>query len=333
MESWYDDDNSLPQSAAVVRAGVMTVLTNTTSGQPCLACLSVHTTTAFRLETSWFYRCIDCRSLFCASTQVPRDPEKYHQEETAALYNLYYDGLRSQQACRILDGLRELLPAPARLLDVGCGNGLFVAKAAATGYVSRGIDTSLPPSEACHVPDRLSRRPAKEEARSGERYDVVTLLNVLEHVPNPDSFLADVVSVLRPGGVFICSLPLSNGTVYTLCEWLYRLTGGSAAVPLKTVLQWHMAAPHVFLPTAKGVRVLMQRHFNAVPEVLHHQRIVDVRNLTKRIALERQQRHVTLWENALLMCGGHVMGLLSEWAALCGRPDEVFFFVRRPSHG
>lgn len=323
----------LPPLAALVPAGVLTVLTTTRSSHPCLACLSVRTKTAFRLETSWFYRCDDCHSLFCDSAHVPRDRERYHQEETAALYNLYYDGLRSQQACRILDGLRNLLPAPARLLDVGCGNGLFVAKAAEAGYESRGIDTSLPPREACHVPVRLSRRPAEEEARSGVQYDVVTLLNVLEHVPNPDCFLADVVSVLRPGGMFVCSLPLSNGSVYTVCEWLYRLTGGSAAVPLKTVLQWHMAAPHVFLPTAKGVRELMQRHLHAVPDVLQHQRIVDVRNLTKRIALERQQRHVTLWENALLTCGGHVLGLLSDWAAFSGRPDEVFFFVRRPSHG
>lgn len=303
------------------------------SQQRCLACMSPRTAAAFRLDRSWFYRCRDCRSLFCEPTQSGRDLGNYHQAEASALYNHYYDGLRTAQATEILHDLKTWLSPPASLLDVGCGNGLFVSQAAAAGFLSRGVDTSLPPRDMCHVPDQLSQRTVAKEVRQGTMYDVITVLNVLEHVPNPDVFLQDVDRLLRPGGVLACSLPLSSGVIYTLCEWLYRMTGGSAAVPLKTVLQWHTAAPHVFLPTAAGVRRVMRRHFGSSPECFYSQRIVDVRNLSKRIALERKQRHVTAWENVVLYCGGYALGLLGKVAASRGKPDEVYFFVRKPTDG
>lgn len=299
----------------------------------CLACLSTRTAAAFRLERSWFYRCRECHTLFCEPTRTGGDLGDYHRPEASALYNGYYDGLRASQSAEILRGLRALVPPPASLLDVGCGNGLFVAQAAADGYASRGIDTSLPPRDMCHMPGQLSPCTADEEARQGATYDVVTVLNVLEHVPNPDAFLQVVARLLRPGGILVCSMPLSSGMIYTVCEWFYRITGGSAAVPLKTVLQWHMAAPHVFLPTVAGVRHIMRRNFGSLPEGMRWQRIVDVRNLSKRIALERKQRHVTAWENAVLYCGGHALGVLGQVAANCGKPDEVYFFVRQRNDG
>lgn len=257
----------------------------------------------------------------------------YHQADAADLYNRYYDGLRAAQARQILYGLRKLCPPSARLLDIGCGNGLFLAKATEAGYACRGIDTSLPPREACHQPEHLSQRSAIEEADSGAMYDVVSVLNVLEHVPEPDSFLRVVSRLLRPGGLFVCSMPLSSGMIYGICEWLYRVTGGSAVIPLKTVLQWHMAAPHVFLPTIEGIRLLMQRHFGSPPEDIASQQIVDVRNLSNRIALECKQRHVTAWENIVLFGGGHALGALGAIASRLGKPDEVYFFVRRRADG
>lgn len=308
----------------------MTRVPDTTDrASPCTACLSPRTLPVFRVDSTWFFRCRDCKTLFCKPRRAPLELCDYHQADAADLYNRYYDGLRASQAAEILRGMRIACPPPARLLDVGCGNGLFVAKATEAGYSCRGIDTSLPPRRACHLPDHLSQRSVADEADQGVTYDVVSVLNVLEHVPEPDAFLRVVARLLRPGGVLVCSMPLSSGMIYGLCEWLYRATGGSAVIPLKTVLQWHMAAPHVFLPTVDGIRHLMRRCFGSPPEGIASQRIVDVRNLSNRIALERKQRHVTAWENIVLLCGGYALGSLGAIASSLGRPDEVFFFVRR----
>ena len=298
----------------------------------CLACLSRCVKVAFLIESCRFFRCRDCKTLYCDPQRRVGDLSSYHASDSSHFYNTYYDSLRTSQSTEILRGLRAVLPPPATLLDIGCGNGLFVEMAAAAGYESRGIDTSLPPRHALHAADRLSQQAADMEAESGRAYDVVCALNVLEHIPAPDDFLNVVSKLLRPGGVFACAMPLSSGMIYRACEAFYRVTCGTGAIPLKTVLQWHMAAPHVFLPTLRGLKHVMRRHFGTAMEGMRSQRIVDVRNLSKRITLEKKQRPVGAWEHMVLTCGGHVLGVVGAISSHRGWPDEVFFFVRRATN-
>jgi len=267
--------------------------------------------------------------VFSNAPGAARDLSEYHSTDASKNYNQYYDALRAAQAAPILRGLSDLQPPPANLLDIGCGNGVFVKAAADAGYESRGIDTSLPPHECAHAANRVFQGSVFDEVEQGRVYDVVTILNVLEHIPDPNRFLSAVVRLLSPGGICACAMPLSSGTIYRACEVLCKLSFGSLSMPLKTVLQWHMAAPHVFLPTSQGICRIMQRYFGDRPSKMRTQKIVDVRNLHRRIALEQKQRHVSAPELAMLYIGGYGLGVAGRAAATLGRPDEVFFFVER----
>ncbi len=46
---------------------------------------------------------------------------------------------------------------------------------------------------------------AEALAEAGERFDVVLALEVVEHVPDPDAFMATACSLVRPGGLFVLS--------------------------------------------------------------------------------------------------------------------------------
>ena len=105
-------------------------------------------------------------------------------------------------------GVRHL-PAGGRVLDVGCGNGLFVAEAAAAGWQASGIDLDTAAVEAGRsigldlAVEGIEQRAAREPAA----FDAVTLSHVLEHVPDPVAFLASARDLLRPGGVVWIATP------------------------------------------------------------------------------------------------------------------------------
>jgi SAM-dependent methyltransferase len=99
-----------------------------------------------------------------------------------------------------------------RLLDVGCGNGAFVAAAAAAGYAAEGHD--LAPKVAAAAAARWSlpvhTGPLADLAAAGA-YHVVTLWDTLEHAVSPPALVADVARLLAPGGAVVVLSPHSAG--------------------------------------------------------------------------------------------------------------------------
>lgn len=93
-----------------------------------------------------------------------------------------------------------------RLLDIGCGNGLFVGLAREAGYESHGIEMSQE-AVAIAVGNGITGVQCGTEEtiiESGETFDVLTLHHVLEHVPDPFPYLKRIQKLLRrPGGIIV----------------------------------------------------------------------------------------------------------------------------------
>lgn len=106
-----------------------------------------------------------------------------------------------------------------RILDVGCGNGLLLAKLNRPGWVLHGLE----PDAGCV--ERVRRGLGIDVRRGvlGDRcfepgFDVITMFHVLEHVPDPRADLAEVHRLLRPGGVFIVEVPSCDGYGFALAR-------------------------------------------------------------------------------------------------------------------
>ncbi len=94
-----------------------------------------------------------------------------------------------------------------RVLDVGCGTGELVAHLAETGFEPLGIDPSVEAVAFAEAHDRRVCCIALEELATCERFDAITLLNVLEHVTKPVDMLERCKGLLRPGGLICIRVP------------------------------------------------------------------------------------------------------------------------------
>jgi 2-polyprenyl-3-methyl-5-hydroxy-6-metoxy-1,4-benzoquinol methylase len=97
-----------------------------------------------------------------------------------------------------------------RVLDIGCGFGLFVSLAQDQGWEAHGVDLSdVAVSYAREVRGVASvQRCSLEQAGfSDSFFDAVTMWNVLEHVSDPLATLRQVHKLLRQGGVLLVRVP------------------------------------------------------------------------------------------------------------------------------
>ena len=132
-----------------------------------------------------------------------------------------------------IDGLAPL--AGKRVLDVGCGGGILAEAMARRGASVTGIDLSERPLRVAQLHLVESGLSIQYELRSAEQYserfagafDVVTCMELLEHVPDPASTVAACARLAAPGGRVFFSTINRNPKAYLFAvvgaEYLLRL--------------------------------------------------------------------------------------------------------------
>ena len=120
-------------------------------------------------------------------------------------------------------------------LDVGCGAGLLAEPLARLGARVTAIDAS---AELIRVAsDHAIASGLEIDYRAGEvgelegQFDLITCMEVIEHVADPSTFVAELARLLAPGGLLILSTPNATGwsklLMITIGEGLGRIPHGT----------------------------------------------------------------------------------------------------------
>ncbi|WP_349922199.1 bifunctional 2-polyprenyl-6-hydroxyphenol methylase/3-demethylubiquinol 3-O-methyltransferase UbiG [Aeromonas veronii] len=127
-----------------------------------------------------------------------------------------------------------------RTLDIGCGGGILAESMARRGAKVTGIDMGKEPLgvarlHALEAGVELEYRQITAEAHAAEvteqgpsgQYDVVTCMEMLEHVPDPASVMRAIATLVRPGGQVVVSTINRNPKAYLMmilgAEYLMKM--------------------------------------------------------------------------------------------------------------
>ena len=150
-----------------------------------------------------------------AFDQYYRDMSKYEYAQRAGEES-QYDRRRLELIAGII--APRIPSTQARVLDVGCASGRLLANIRDLGFPNV---VGLDPSPACAAAaDRLYGIEVRtmtlaEIAASGEQFDVVIMVGVLEHLEDLDRAFAQLRQLITPGGLLYIEVP----DVTTFADW------------------------------------------------------------------------------------------------------------------
>jgi SAM-dependent methyltransferase len=205
------------------------------------------------------FKCVTCSSYFAWPLPANGDNLKIYSEDYfrgAAGGFGYADYDRDKQAMvptfqKYLDVIERFVPSGGTMVDVGAATGFFLKLAVDRGWQGIGIEPS-PHASALAREKGLDVRTTTFQADSipPESVDVITLWDVIEHVPNPRAVLQAAYRALRPGGLVAINTPDSGSLIA-------RVFGH----------KWHLVVPpeHLFLFNLMSLqRALGEDHFKIV---------------------------------------------------------------------
>jgi ubiquinone/menaquinone biosynthesis C-methylase UbiE/uncharacterized protein YbaR (Trm112 family) len=143
----------------------------------------------------------------------------------------YTDGATLHEQRRLHEAILAQLPdmASSTILDVGCGSAWVVRHFAQSTTTVVSFDLSDK-----NTKEALSRYPGERHyAVTGDVYrlpfrensiDAIISAEVIEHVPNIQAYLSNLIRVVKPGGRIILSTPYNEKIIYSLCIHCNRPT-------------------------------------------------------------------------------------------------------------
>src|SRR5260221_6475924 len=187
------------------------------SGQ-CMVCASTRKSFMYRTGDYDWYRCLECGIVYL--DPMPTEAQRASVYAKDTYYGPGLGRAGGPEVPRRLKLLERLLGRRGSLLDVGCAAGFFMAEAKQRGWTPVGVEIS--PHTAQYAREHFGLVVHQSDLLSLDlppnSFDVVSLWEVIEHLPAPRPILQRAGELLKPDGILCLSTPNINGWM----AWMMR---------------------------------------------------------------------------------------------------------------
>ncbi len=205
----------------------------------CSLCKCTEHSILFKLDGFNIVKCSKCGLIF---RDVRLNSEsakelysgKYFTTEQAD-YFFNYPQVKEAMFKERLKLLDKYVPSKGKLLDIGCAIGTFAKIAKEDGWDVRGVEISEYAAKHARSEyglDVICGEFSKNLFKADEKFDVITMWDVIDHSEDPATFLSDAVSLLNPGGCLIVETTMEDSLIYEVCKYLYKLSFGVIKGPV-----------------------------------------------------------------------------------------------------
>ncbi len=128
-----------------------------------------------------------------------------HSDKKESFFDRIYHLVRKYTLIQKVNLIKRYVPH-GTILDFGCGTGYFLEECKKSGFVIVGVEPSEKARDIC-LKKNLNIFSSIKELDKNQKYDVITLWHVLEHLYYPNDFLNKFYSLLKEKGYLILALP------------------------------------------------------------------------------------------------------------------------------
>ncbi len=190
-----------------------------------------------------FYRCPECDCLYANPRPSSGTLERLYGSMEDSVYESEAH-TRKLNFESIFKTLEKWQPKPGHLLDIGCATGLLLEVASERGWSVEGIEPSQALAQQARAKGFQVYQTTLENWTPSRMYDCITMIDVIEHVVEPQPFFEKAFSLLNPDG------------------WLILVTPdvGSFFARIFRRRWWHYRPAHVTFFTRKTIRHLARMY-------------------------------------------------------------------------
>jgi 2-polyprenyl-3-methyl-5-hydroxy-6-metoxy-1,4-benzoquinol methylase len=212
-------------------------------------------------------KCLDCSTVFVNPRPSRFDLEQFYisqEMETKVTNEIIQSSVsryfEAEKRLYFIENrvkpITKYLHPRAKLVDAGCGSGVFVRFMRDCGYDAIGFDLSPSSVEIgrkyLNLDDYIRLSDYQEGLSNTSTYDAITAWTVIEHLIEPTDFLRQCYQALKPKGLLLLEFPTVDSLLYEELEYAFF---------------WVMPPYHLTLFSKSGIQKLLSRENFEILEI------------------------------------------------------------------
>lgn len=239
----------------------------------CPVCLSTEISSLFNDSNFSLFKCHSCNIVFLRSDLRELYKENYFSNKRRRYYQNYR--YNYNQNLFPVPGYKSILNqikesgVSGKLLDIGCGKGILLDLARKAGFETTGIDISS-------YTIQYARKYFNLNAICGnlldinfpeKSFDVVTMIDLLEHTDQPESLLKEIRRLLKSRGLLVIVTPNEEALINKLSYAIYRLSREK----IRSLVKLNHAPEHRYYFSLKSLDYLLQKSGYRIIDYHYHE--------------------------------------------------------------